>query len=132
MPRARVGEEGLQLLEEAHVLGHVRCQDERRDEVPEVRLVLLRQKLHDPDVLVLQQLEQQSEVEVFQDALPVLLIQRVLAVFQKRVVQAEMPGVVPQRAEVQREHLHRLEHARREAVVQAVRCGQHILRENVR
>ena len=128
VPRARVGEERLQLLEEAHVLGHVRGEDERRDELAEPAFVRLLQKLHDPAVLVLEQLEHQAEVELLQDALAVLLVQRVLAVFQKRVVQAEMTGVVPQRAEVQREHLHRVEHAGGEALVQAVRRREHILR----
>ena len=109
------------------MLGHVRGEDERRDELAEPAFVRLLEKLHDPAVLVLEQLEHQAEVEVLQDALAVLLVQRVLAVFQKRVVQAEVPGVVPQRAEVQREHLNRVEHAGGEALVQAVRRREHIL-----
>jgi hypothetical protein len=39
-----------------------------------------------------------------------------------------MPGVVPERAEVQREHLHGVEHVGGETLVQAVRRGENILR----
>ena len=111
----------LERLEQPHVLRHVRREDEVGDHVDEPLAVRGRESVEDAHVLVLQELEEQAEVEVLEDALGVLLEERVLGVFEERVVEPEVARVVAEGAQVERHHLDVVERAVGHGLVQAVR-----------
>ena len=80
----------------------------------------------DANLRVFHELEHQPEVKVLEHRVRVLAKQRVLAVLEERVVEAEVTRVVAQRAYVQREDLHVVENVG-ESHAQAVRRRENIL-----
>ena len=117
------------ILESVHqdpVLAHVRRQDEVRDELFEPRQLRGVQVFGDANLRVFHELEHQPEVKVLEHRVRVLAKQRVLAVLEERVVEAEVTRVVAQRADVQREDLHVVKNVG-ESHTQAVRRREHIL-----
>ena len=113
-------------VHEEPVFAHVRREDEVGDELFEPRQLRLVQVRRDANLRVVHELEHQPEVKVLEHRVGVLAKQRVLAVLEERVVESEVPRVVAEGADVQRQDLHVVEDIG-EAHAQAVRRREHIL-----
>mmetsp|Transcript_8955 Transcript_8955/g.40673 ORF Transcript_8955/g.40673 Transcript_8955/m.40673 type:complete len:251 (-) Transcript_8955:29-781(-) len=112
-------------VHEEPVFAHVRREDEVGDELFEPRQLRLVQVRRDANLRVVHELEHQPEVKVLEHRVGVLAKQRVLAVLEERVVESEVPGIVAEGADVQRQDLHVVEDIG-EAHAQAVRRREHI------